>query len=132
MAVLAAIALATFFLEDDYLLALYEGLENLANHLGTLKCRGSYLNCVVGFGEEHTVKLYGVSFFERVAEIVNIQELVGLCLELLSLDFYDSVHLLFCCVTGYTFGRTTRMPTLNRPGEAKSIAKLAISSQPAK
>ncbi len=92
MTVLTTIALATLLLKDDY--------------LGTLKCRGTYLNFIVGFGEEHTVKFYGVSFFERVAEIVNIQELVGLCLELLSLDFYDSVHLLFCCVTGYTAGRT--------------------------
>ena len=36
MAVLATIAFATLLLEDDYLLALYKRLENLANHLGTL------------------------------------------------------------------------------------------------
>lgn len=106
MTVLTTIALATLLLKDDYLVTLHERCEHLANDLGTLKCRGTYLNFIVGFGEEHTVKFYGVSFFERVAEIVNIQELVGLCLELLSLDLYDSVHLLFCCVTGYTAGRT--------------------------
>ncbi len=106
MAVLATIAFATFFLEDDYLLALYKRLENLANHLGTLYGGGTYFYCVVGFSEEHTVKFYCVTFFVSIAEIVNIQELLRLCLELLSLDFYDSVHLLFCCITGYTFGRT--------------------------
>ena len=106
MTVLTTIALATLLLKDDYLVTLHERCEHLANDLGTLDGGGTYLNFMVGFGEEHTVKFYGVSFFERVAEIVNIQELVGLCLELLSLDFYDSVHLLFCCITGYTFGRT--------------------------
>lgn len=106
MAVLAAIALTTLLLEDDYLLTLYEGLENLANHLGTLYCGRTYFNCIVGFSEEHTVKFHCVTFFVSIAEIVNIQELLRLCLELLSLNFYDSVHLLFLCITGYTLGRT--------------------------
>ncbi len=106
MAVLATIAFATLLLEDDYLVSLYKRLENLANHLGTLYGGGTYFYCVVGFSEEHTVKFYCVTFFVSIAEIVNIQELLRLCLELLSLDFYDSVHLFFCCITGYTFGRT--------------------------
>ena len=120
MTVLAAIALATLLLEDDYLVTLYKRSEHLANDFGTLKCGSTPLNFIVGFGEENTVKLYCVTFFERVAEIVNIQELVGFGLELLSLDFYDSVHLLFYCVTGYTAGRTavgsTPFPLLNEPG----------------
>ena len=130
MAVFATIAFATLLLEDDYLLTLYEGLENLANHLRALYCGGTYFYCIVGFSEEHTVKFNCVTFFVSIAEIVNIQELLRLCLELLSLDFYDSVHLLFCCITGYTFGRTAAMLTcgccLDMPGEAKSDAKLAI------
>lgn len=120
MAVLTTIAFATLLLEDDYLLALYEGGENLANDLGTLDSGSTNLNCIVGFGEENTVEFYGVTFFERVAEIVNIQELLRLGLELLSLDFYDSVHLLFYCVTGYTAGRILlglwTASSLNLPG----------------
>ncbi len=79
MAVLATIAFATLLLEDDYLLALYKRLENLANHLGTLYGGGTYFYCVVGFSEEHTVKFYCVTFFVSIAEIVNIQELLRLC-----------------------------------------------------
>lgn len=130
MAVFTTIAFAALLLEDDYLLALYEGLENLANHLGTLDSGSTYFYCVVGFSEEHTVKFYCVTFFVSIAEIVNIQELLRLCLELLSLDFYDSVHLLFCCITGYTFGRTAADSwcgcCLDGPVEAKSVAKLVI------
>ena len=109
MTVLATVALAALLLEDDYLLALYEGFENLANHLGTLKCRGTYLNCVVGFGEEHTVKFYGVSFFERIAEIVNIQELLRLGLELLSLDFYNSVQCYFVVLPVIPSGESSHL-----------------------
>ena len=127
MTVLATVALAALLLEDDYLLALYEGLENLANHLGSIDGRSTNLNCVVGFGEEYTVKLDCVTFFVLVTEIVNIQELLRLCLELLSLDFYDSVHLNYC-VTGYTFGRRILDLHLIEPGEAKSTAKLKLYS----
>jgi len=109
MAVLATIAFATLLLEDDYLLALYEGLENLANHLCTLYGGGTYLNCVVGFSEEHTVKFHCVTFFVSIAEIVDIQELLRLCLELLSLDFYDSVHLLFCVLQVIPSGEQPRI-----------------------
>ncbi len=130
MTVLTAIAFATLLLEDDYLLTLYERSKNLANDLGTLDGGSTNLNCIVGFGEENTVEFYGVTFFERVAEIVNIQELLRLGLELLSLDFYDSVHLLLYCVTGYTAGRIpigfVTDQSLNLPGEAKSVAKLAL------
>ena len=125
MTVLATVALAALLLEDDYLLALYEGLENLANHLGSIDGRSTNLNCVVGFGEEYTVKLDCVTFFVLVTEIVNIQELLRLGLELLSLDFYDSVHLNYC-VTGYTFGRRILDLHLIEPGEAKSTAKLKL------
>lgn len=95
MAVLAAIALATLLLEDDHLVALHEGSENLANHLGSFEHGGAHLyGVVIGLSEENAVEFYGVSFFSCIAEIVNIQELLRLCLELLSLNFYNCVHLL--------------------------------------
>ncbi len=88
MTVLTTIALATLLLKDDYLVTLHERCEHLANDLGTLKCRGTYLNFIVGFGEEHTVKFYGVSFFERVAEIVNLPSSALNCCPLISTIAY--------------------------------------------
>ncbi len=128
MTVLTTVALAALLLEDDYLLALYEGLENLANDLCSFEGGSTNLNSVIGFGEENTVELDGVTFFVLVTEIVNIQELLRLCLELLSLDFYDSVHLINY-VTGYTFGREAYGQHFDGPGEAKSSAKVAYLSE---
>lgn len=92
MAVFAAIAFATFFLEHDHLVALYEGNGYFAYNFGTLYGGSAYLHFTVCVNEEYTVKLYGLTFLLVVAEIVNIQELTGLSLELLSLDFYNCVH----------------------------------------
>ena len=106
MSVFATIAFAAFLLENDNLLAFYKGSEDFTYNLCAFHCGSANFNCFVGLSEEHAVKFDLVSFFNSFAEIVNIQELFRLCLKLLSLDFYDSVHLLFCCVTGYTAGRT--------------------------
>ena len=92
MAVLTTIALAALLLEDDYLVALHEVLQDLANYFCAIDGGSAHLDSTVGFSEEHTVKFDGAAFFGAFAEIVNIQELVGLSLELLSLDFYDCIH----------------------------------------
>ncbi len=94
MAVFAAIAFATFLLENDHFVTFFEVLEHLAYYFGAFEYGGTYFNCfVVGLSEENTVKFYSVAFFSSFAEIVNIQELAGFSLELLSLNFYDCVHL---------------------------------------
>ena len=92
MAVLTAVALAALLLKDDYLIALNEVLENLANYFCAFYGRGTHLYCAVGFSEEHAVKFNSATFFGSFAEIVNIQELIGLSLKLLSLNFYDCIH----------------------------------------
>ena len=94
VAVLAAVAFATFLLEDDNLIALYEGTFHLANDFCPFYGGRAYFNGTVGVNEEDFVKLYGLALFLLVAEIVDIQEFAGFGLELLSLDFYDSVHLI--------------------------------------
>ena len=94
MAVFAAIAFATFFLENDHFVTFFEVLEYLANYFGAFDYGSTYFNCfVIGLSEENTVEFNGVTFFGSFAEIVNIQELAGFSLELLSLNFYDCVHL---------------------------------------
>ena len=93
MAVETTVVVAAFLLEDYYFVAFYEGTFYLANYFGSLYGGSAYLNGTVGVYEKNAVENYFLAFFFLVAEIVYIQELSGFCLELLSLDFYNCVHL---------------------------------------
>ncbi len=92
MAVLATIALAALLLEDNHLVTFHEGTLNLANYFCPFYGGRAYLHGTVGVNEKNAVELDGLPFLALVAEIVYIQVLAGFRLELLSLDFYDSVH----------------------------------------
>ncbi len=92
MSVFAAVVVTTFLLENDNFITFYEGTFNLANYFCTFYGRCANLYGTVGVDQENAVKLYGLTLFFLLAEIVNIQELAGFSLELLSLNFYDSVH----------------------------------------
>ncbi len=78
MTVQTAIAFATFLLENDNVFTFHEGSLYLANNLCTFDGRCANLNGTVGIYE------------------VDIQLLALLGTELLSLNFYNCVHLLFC------------------------------------
>ena len=95
MAIQATIAFATLLLEDDHVFTFHEGSLNLANNLCTFDGRCANLNGTVGIHEQNAVKLYRVAFLALVAEIVDIQLLALLGTELLSLNFYNCVHLIF-------------------------------------
>ena len=126
MAVFAAIAFATFFLENDHFVTFFEVLEYLANYFGAFDNGSTNFNCfVVGLSEEYTVKFYSVAFFGCFAEIVNVQELSGLSLELLSLNFYDCVHLLYW-FTVNSGGRSGIPGAFTSPLRHKSDAKLIL------
>ena len=92
MTVLATVVVATFLLEDDNFIAFYEGTFYLAYYFCPFYGGRAYLDGTVGVNEEDLVKLYGLALFLLVAEIVDIQEFACFGLELLSLNFYDSVH----------------------------------------
>ena len=77
MAVFAAIAFATFFLENDNFFTFNKGSLNSADNFGSFNNGSTNFHVTVGVNEKNTV-----------------EELAGLSLELLSLDFYDSVHLI--------------------------------------
>lgn len=94
MAVFAAIAFAALFLEDDDFVTLHEVCGHFANDLGAVYGRSTYEHFAVFVGEEDAVELHGVTFLGILAEVVNIQELAFFCLELLSLNFYDNVHVI--------------------------------------
>ena len=91
---LATIAFAAFLLEHDHLVTFYEGFLYLAYYFCALYEGCADLYGTIGVNEQHTVKFYRLSVLDFVAEVVYIQELVFFSFELLSLDFYDNVHLL--------------------------------------
>ncbi len=92
MAVLATIAFAAFLLENDHLVALHERNEDFAVHFCTFNGRHTDFHVAVGIKKKHLVEAHCIAFFHFFAEIVDIQELAFFGLELLSFDFYNSVH----------------------------------------
>ena len=94
MTVFAAIAFATFLLEDDHFLTLYEGLENFAIHFSSFNGRSTDFNVAVGIEKKHFVESNSVALFYFIAEVVDIKVFTFFSFKLLSFDFYDSVHLL--------------------------------------
>ena len=95
MTVFTTIAFAAFLLKHDYLVTFYERSKNFAYYFCTFYGRSAHLYSAVGFREKNAVEFNLVTFLGLFAEIMNIQELLGLCLELLSLNFYNCVHLLY-------------------------------------
>lgn len=105
MTVFATIAFAAFLLENNHLVAFEEsGFNcfatavvsfvscNFANNLCAFNGGGANLYGAVIVDEKNAVELYGLAGLYLIAEIVNIQEAVLFCLELLALNFYDNVH----------------------------------------
>lgn len=98
MAVETTIAFAALLLEDKHLVALHEGLEHFAAHTGAFHCGGTYFHCTVGVYEENFVEADGLSLLNLFAEMMNIQKLAFFGLELLSFNFYNSVHANFLII----------------------------------
>lgn len=94
MAVFTTIAFATLFLENDHFITFYEGTFYLANYFCSFNNGSTYFYFTVNIGKKNTVENDFLLFFNVVAEEVNIQELTFFSFELLSLNFYDYVHLL--------------------------------------
>ena len=92
MAVFAAIAFATFLFENDHFVTFHEGGGHLAYYFGAFYGGSAYLYLAVGVNEENAVEFHGLTFLNFFAKVVNIQEAVLFCLELLALNFYDNVH----------------------------------------
>lgn len=92
MAVFAAIAFATFFLENDYFFTFNERSEHFAVNFGTFNGRCANFNVAVGIEQEDFVEGNGVAFLSILAEIVDIEVFTFFSFELLSFDFYNSVH----------------------------------------
>ena len=92
MAVLTTVTFATFFLENDHFLTLYEGNEYFSVNFSTFNGRSSDLYVAVGIEKENFVECNGFAFFHLIAEMMNIQILALFGFELLSFNFYNCVH----------------------------------------
>lgn len=92
MAVFTAIAFATLLLEDDHFLALYQGYEHFTIYFSSFYGRSAYSDLAVGIQKKYFVEDYFVALFGFFAEMMNIQVLAFFGFELLSFDFYNSVH----------------------------------------
>ncbi len=91
MTVELAIALTTLLVEDEHLVALYEGRYHLAYHLSTRYSRSTYSNGTILVYKEYLVELYHCATLCAL-NVVNKQATALLYLELLSLNVYDNVH----------------------------------------
>lgn len=105
MAVFAAIAFTTLFLEHDDFVALDELTLDFAYDFCSFNGRSADLDGTVGIHEQNAVELYGFAFLGLLAEIVDIEEFILLSFELLSLNFNNYVHLLNCEIVN-SAGRT--------------------------
>ena len=93
MAVFAAIAFATFFLENDHFVSLDEGKNNLSVHFCAFNGRHTDFNVAVGIDKKNFVERDRVAFLELFAEMVDIQIFSFFNFKLLSFYFYNCVHL---------------------------------------
>ena len=109
MAVETTIAFATLLLEDEHAITFHEGSLYLANNFCTFYGRCTNCYVTVGVNEQNLVEFHHFAFFFLVAEIVNIQFLASFGLELLSLNFYNCVHLINC-KSSYTVRRPRHQP----------------------
>ena len=131
MAVQTAIAFATFLLEHEHFVALYEGFEYFAFHFGTLYGGCAYLHGTVGVYEKHLVEAYCLTLLYLVAEMVYIQILAFFGFELLTFDFYNSVHANSLCIKCFRWAVASRA-TLMEPWRYKSGANLRFFYHSAK
>ena len=71
MAVFAAIAFTSFFLEDDNFVTFYERSCHFANYFCTFYGGCANLYVAVGIDQKNTVKFYCFALFFVVTEVVN-------------------------------------------------------------
>lgn len=93
MAVESAVAFATFLLENDHVFTFNKGFCHFANHLSTFYSRSAYCNVALSVYEKHLGEFHRIAGLSFFAKIVDIQVFACFGLELLSLNFYNCVHL---------------------------------------
>ena len=91
--ILLTIVLATLHLENDDLVTLNKRIHNLYYYFGTFNSWCTDCDSSVFVDEEHFVKFNGLTSL-GILDTVNEELLAFLYLELLTVNFYNCVHLL--------------------------------------
>ena len=97
MTVANAIVLTTLHLENDDLVTLYEWVHYFTHYFCSVYGGSAYLNCTVSIYEQYLVKFNSLACL-NILDVVHEELLALLGLELLTLNFYNCVHLLFICI----------------------------------
>ena len=94
MAIAFAVTFTTLLVEDDYLFALDKRSYYFAYNLCTFYCRSTNGYYAIFVCEKHLVE-YHFGTLSCFSNVMNIQFAASFGFELLSLNLYDYVHLLF-------------------------------------
>jgi len=95
MATELAIALAAALVEYQYLVALYQWAYYFGHNLCASNGGGAYGDCAV-VNEKHLLEFNSLVGL-YILDVVHEELLAFFNLELLTLHFYDCVHLFVCC-----------------------------------
>ena len=92
MTIQLAVALTALLVEDEHLVALYQGTYYLSYNLGTLDSGSTYGDGTFVVYQQHSLKLNSLASF-GTHNVVYEQFLAGFRTELLTVNLYDCVHL---------------------------------------
>ena len=90
--ILLAIVLSALHLENDDLVALNERIDNFTNNFSTVYSRCSNLYSTFLVDTQYLAELNSLTLC-RILDVVNEELLALLSLELLTVNFYNCVHL---------------------------------------
>ena len=94
VAIELAVALTALLVEDEHLVALYEGAYYFAYYLCAFNCGRADADCAVFLDEENLVELNSLSSLSGL-DMVYEELLALLNLKLLTVNLYDCVHCWF-------------------------------------
>jgi len=87
--------LAALHLEDNHLVALNKRVHNFTYYLCPVYGGSTYRHCTVSIYEQHLVKFNSLACLS-ILNMMHKELLALLGLELLTLNFYNCVHLIYC------------------------------------
>ena len=118
IAVELAIALTTLLVEDEHLVALYEGRKHFSYYFCALYGGNTYSDLTVLVEKEHLVELNSFASF-NAGEVVYEELLACFHLKLMTVNLYDCVHLFDLMYVKRIFpGGGALLPTFSAPSDS--------------
>ena len=92
MTVLLTVIFSALHLENNYFVTLYEGVDNFTDYFCTFYGRCTDLHCALVVDEQYFAELNSLAL-SRIFDVVNEELFALFCLKLLTVNFYNCVHL---------------------------------------